>query len=97
MVLNLSTEIEEVHEFSNFCEVDWGEFHKELGTQLDKLPPIAPIDSQGQLNNSCASLTKAIQQTINTQVPTSTITSKSKRWWTKELMQLWHATNKLGQ
>jgi exonuclease III len=96
-VMNLCAETEEACEFPNFREVDWGEFRKELSTQLDKLPIAAPIGSQSQLDSACDSLTKAIQRTIDRKVPTSTITPKSKRWWTKELTQLRRATNRLGR
>jgi ribonuclease HI/exonuclease III len=95
--LNLRTAVVEADEIPNFCEVDWEEFRKELKAQLAKLPPGAPIVTQDQLDTSCAGLTKAIQTTINSQVPSSTITSKSKRWWTKELTQLRRAANRLGR
>jgi len=77
--MNLCMDMEEADEIPNFREVDWAEFRKELSAQLDELPPAAPIVTQCQLDNNCISLTKALQQTINSQVPTSTITSKSKR------------------
>ena len=96
-IMNLSAEIKEASEIPNFREVDWDEFRKGLKTQLDKLPPAAPINTQRQLDTNCEDLTKAIQKTINSQVPTSTITSKSKRWWTKELTQLRRAANRLGR
>jgi len=96
-VMNLCADTVEADEIPNFREVDWGEFRKELSVQLEKLPPAALIDSQTQLDTSCASLTKAIQRTIDSQVPMTTITSKSKRWWTKELTQLRRAANKLGR
>jgi len=95
--MNLRADTEEADEIPNFREVDWAEFRKELSAQLDELPPAAPIVTQCQLDNNCVSLTKALQRTINSQVPTSTITSKSKRWWTKELTQLRRAANKLGR
>ena len=95
--LSLSTTIEETNEIPNFQEVDWDEFRKEMGTQLAELPPAAQIDTQGQLDNACTGLTKAFQRTIDRMVPTSSITPKSKRWWTKELTQLRRATNKLGR
>ena len=94
--LNLSIGIKETNEFPNFREVDWEEFQKELSCQLDKLPPTEPINTQCQLDSACGGLTKAIQRTISQKVPTSTITPKSKRWWTKELTQLRRAANKLG-
>jgi len=95
--LDLKVEQTEEEEIPNFRNVDWDEFRKELSNQLDKLPPPAPIAHQIQLNESCASLTKAIQQTIDNQVPVTTLSPKSKRWWTKELTQLRRRANKLGR
>ena len=94
MVLDLKAEISENAEISNFQDVDWEAFCKELSTQLAKLPPLSQIKSQSQMDKSCADLTIAIQHTINSRVPVSTITPKSKCWWTKELTQLQHLANK---
>ena len=96
-VLNLKADIVEDAEIPNFRSVDWGDFRKELSAKLAKLAPPAPIANQRQLDESCASLTKAIQYTIEAQVPVTELTSKSKRWWTKELTQLRQSTNKLGR
>ena len=87
----------EEEEIPNFRNVDWEEFRKELSSQLNKHPPPAPITHQSQLDDSCASLTKAIQRTIEFQVPVTTLSPKSKRWWTKELTQLRRRANKLGR
>jgi len=95
--LNLQADVALEEEIHNFCEVDWDKFHKELSTQLAKLPLPTPIDNQRQLNDACDSLTKAIQRTIIKQVPVMIISPKSKRWWTKELTQLCQLANKLGQ
>ena len=96
-VLNLKAEHVVEQEIPNFRDVDWEEFQKELSTQLDKIPAPSTITSQSQLNRACESLTKALQRTIEFQVPTATITPKSKRWWTKELTQLRRRANKLGR
>ena len=87
-VLDLEAEITENEEISNFHNIDWEAFRKELSTQLAKLPPPSQIKSQSQIDKSCKDLTIAIQRTINAKVPVSTITLKSKCWWTKELTQL---------
>jgi len=78
--LNLITDIAPEEEMHNFRNVDWDDFHKELSTQLAKLPPPAPVVNQRQLDKACDSLTKAIQCTITSEVPVTTITPKSKRW-----------------
>ena len=97
MELDLTADIIQEEDINNFRNVDWDEFHKELRVQLANLPQPAPIDNQEQLEHSCKSLTKAIQRIIVTQVPVTNITPKSKRWWTKELTQLCHQSNKLGR
>jgi hypothetical protein len=81
----------------NFREVNWEEFHIELEMQLANLPPPQKIRTQREMNTSCEKLMLAIQETIETQVPVTEITLKSKRWWTKELTQLCKETNKLGR
>jgi len=95
--LNLKVDVAPEEEIHNFREVDWDEFRKELSTQLDKLPPPAPIVNQRQLDTACDNLTIAIQRTIIKQVLVSIILPKSKRWWTKELTQLRRLANKLGR
>jgi hypothetical protein len=49
------------------------------------------------LDKRCAELTEAIQEVIRTEVPTTEIKQKSKRWWTKELLQLQTHANKAGR
>jgi len=78
--LNLNADIAPEKEIHNFQNVDWAEFCKELSIQLAKLLLPAPIVNQRQLDKACNSLTKAIQCTIISEVPVSTITPKSKRW-----------------
>jgi hypothetical protein len=95
--LNLKADVVEDAEIPNYRNMDWDNFRKELSTQLVKLAPPAPIVNQRQLDISCTSLTKAIQYTIESQVPVMELTSKSKRWWMKELMQLHQKMNKLGR
>jgi len=95
--MDLAADIVPVEDISNFRDVDWDEFRKELSVQLANLPQPAPIDKQEHLESCCESLTKAIQRTIETQVPVTNITPKSKRWWTKELTQLRRQSNKLGR
>jgi hypothetical protein len=68
--------------------VDWEEFGKSLEERLAKLTPPAQIMTQRQLDICCDDLTKALQGTINAQVPTTEIMPKSKCWWMKELTQL---------
>jgi hypothetical protein len=95
--LNLRANIVEEGEIPNFRNIDWEDFRKELSAQLAKLPPPTPINNQRQLDYGCESLTKAIQRTIEMQVPVASLTPKSKRWWTKELTQLRQEANKMGR
>ena len=96
-VLDLKVYHAEDKEIPNFHNVEWEEFRKELSNQLNKLPLPAPITHQTQLDDSCIGLMKVIQRTIDRQVPVTTLSPKSKRWWTKELTQLRRRANKLGR
>lgn len=82
---------------SNFREVDWVKFYKKLEGKLDKLPNPSRISSLEQLGQVCNELTKQIQDTIATEVPTTEISTRSKRWWTKELTLLRKQADKLGR
>jgi hypothetical protein len=81
----------------NFRNVDWEKFQKVLADKLKLLPPPTRITSQGELDEACSELTKAIQETIDTEVPTSDIGIRAKRWWTKELGILRRKANKVGR
>ena len=83
--------------FHNFREVNWEEFRATLVAHLASAPPLEQILGQEQMDASCEALTTAIQSAILERVPTSEITPKSKRWWTKELTLLRKQTNKLGR
>ena len=96
-VLNLDVNRIQTDHPPNFREVDWGEFGKALEKRLDLLAPPIVITTQRQLDRYCEDLTRALQGTINAQVPTTEITPKSKRWWTKELTQLRKQADKLGR
>ena len=49
------------------------------------------------MDKCCEDLTEALQKTIQMKVPDVDHTSKSKRWWTKELTKLRAHANKLGR
>ena len=95
--LDLEINIAEETTAPNYRDVNWEEFNITLEKQLSKLQPPGIILNQRQIDDTCKNLTTAIQSTIEIEVPTSTITSKSKRWWTKELSQLRKQANKLGR
>jgi hypothetical protein len=81
----------------NFRNIDWEKFQKELAGKLESLLPPMHITSQGELNEACRRLTKAIQETIDTEVPTSDLGIKAKRWWMEELSILRKNANKMGR
>ena len=95
--LDLDAAHMEIEDIPNFREADWESFRNELSAQLAKFPPPTLIKNQSQMDSSCENLTKALQRTIDLKIPVSTPTPKSKRWWTKELTQLRHRTNKMGR
>jgi exonuclease III len=81
----------------NFRNVDWEDFVKELTGKLDLLGPPSSIRDQSELDQACSKLTKAIQDIINSKVPTLEIGIKAKKWWTKELKKLRQEANRKGQ
>jgi hypothetical protein len=81
----------------NFREVDWEQFHNALETKLSQLSPPSDLNTQAQLDRACTELTNALQETINANVPVTTICAKTKRWWTKELTMLRKKAKKLGR
>ena len=82
---------------TNFRDVDWEKFRTGLRGELTKLGLPQPIRNQTCLDEECAKLTKALQDTIDSEVPSSEISPKSKRWWTKELTDLRRKANRLGR
>ena len=87
--LNLSIPAAQTTNFRNFRDVDWEEFRNSLKIQLARLEQPGPIMNQEQLDRNCKELTAAIQAAIEDKVPKTELCSKSKRWWTKELTQMW--------
>jgi hypothetical protein len=80
----------------NFHKVDWDSFHKTLEGKPDKHESPTYINSPTVLNRICDKLTSAIQETIEAEVPTTEICTRSKCWWSKELTLLRKAMEKLG-
>ena len=81
----------------NFREVDWEQFCNTLEAKLSQLSLPSELNTQAQLDKACMELTNALQETISTNVPITTICAKSKRWWTKELTLLHKKAKKLGR
>jgi ribonuclease HI len=81
----------------NFREVDWEQFRRTIGAKLMQLGPPSIINTQTQLDRACAELTNIIQDAIGTDVPSTEICAKTKRWWTKELTLLRKEAKKLGR
>ncbi|KAH9055899.1 hypothetical protein EDB87DRAFT_1549170, partial [Lactarius vividus] len=81
----------------NFKEVNWKSFMEALKNKLSLLGIHKRIHMQGFLNYECDNLTKAIQDTIKSEVPITDINAKSKRWWTKELKLTRRETDKVGR
>jgi Endonuclease-reverse transcriptase len=81
----------------NFRKIDWDQFCKALERNLASLNLPTDINTQAQLDASCTELTNTIQETINTDVPTTMICAKSKRWWTKEFTKQCKEAKRLGR
>jgi len=99
IIMELNLGIAQVPEeaIPNFREVDWEEFREVLASNVLTLGPPIPILDWQLLNQTCTRLTEAIQCTIREKVPLAKLCPRSKRWWTKELMQLCKNANKLGR
>ena len=81
----------------NFRNVDWESFVKTLTAKLDEGDHPTRIRSPEEVEPACRKLTKALQETINVEVPTTEIRIKAKKWWTKELTKLRQEANKKGR
>ena len=86
--LRLEVAITEAKAIPNFRSMNWDDFRDKLRKQLDKVQEPARILNQVQLNEHCEELTEALQEAIRAVVLAEKPMSKSKRWWTKELLQL---------
>jgi len=95
--LNLGVAIKAAKPIPNFKDVDWDKFCKTLVNFLGPAQLVEQITSQRQLDKRCSSLTEAIQNMIREQVPVTAITSKSKHWWTRELIQMQKQANLSGR
>jgi ribonuclease HI len=95
--LNLNIKHTPTKIIKNFREVDWEKFRSELRAKLSQMGQPTPLRDQLSLDTECSNLTKALQETISAQVPTTEISPKSKRWWTKELSKMRRNVNKLGR
>ena len=80
-----------------FWNVDWESFEKALSERLDKSGPQNRIRTQGELDDACQKLTRALQETIEEKVPTAGVGIKAKKWWTKELTKLRQEANRKGR
>lgn len=73
---------------TNFRDIDWEKFRMGLRGELTKIGLPQLIRNQTCLDEKCAKLTKALQDTIDSEVPWSEISPMLKRWWMKELTDL---------
>ena len=95
--LDLSVARAPLNPLKIFCNVDWESFEKVLTGKLDRLGHQNRIHNPGELDDACQKLTKAIQDTIEEEVRSTSIGIKAKRWWTKELKKLRQEANKKGR
>ena len=95
--LNMSTPAAPSTSLHNFRDMDWIDFHNNLEGHLHHLEQPKRIANQEQLDKSCKELMTVLQMTIEAKVPKLELCSKSKQWWTKELMQMHHWMNILGR
>ena len=82
---------------ANFRNVDWEKYRNTLKAKLQAIGPTRAIRNQGDLDQECSKLTKALQDMTKNVVPFTEIGPKSRRWWTLELTQLRRDANRLGR
>lgn len=80
----------------NFRMVCWKDFRSTLLDELEKIPQPHKILSVEDMNATANDLTKAIQATIEKEVPPRKPSPNSRRWWTHELLQMKKTLNKLS-
>lgn len=95
--LDLSAAVTPPKSTPNFREVDWQKFQTMVGIKLERSYPPTEISMQVQLDRACAELTSILQDAISFDVPKTTICTKTKRWWTKELTTPRREAKKLGR
>jgi exonuclease III len=76
--LNLKASMEPITIKHNFREVDWEKFRESLERKLTRLSHPSPIFTQAQLDMACADITTVLQDTIQSEVPTTTLCAKTK-------------------
>src|SRR6266481_7713720 len=80
----------------NFRETDWEKFREELAEQLSDIPAPQKIHTDMQFQRAVEDLMQAVQEAIAAVVPVSQPTPHSRRWWSKELLSLKKAVNRLS-
>ena len=86
--LNLELALAPKKEVRNYRDIEWKAFWEKLKGKISKWGLPNFIKTQSELNTICAELTRAIQETIEEEVPKAKIGPHAKRWWTKELTEL---------
>lgn len=83
----LDKEIGEEKERRNWRKVDWEEFRQELDRNIDEIPKRA-IANKKEAENVLDQLYKAINVTIENNVPLVKPSKFQRRWWNKEIDEL---------
>ena len=76
--------------------VDWDAFRSDLAGRLRRLPPSSlDLHTPQGLSSSMTFLTSALQATIDSQVPTKTLSWASNSWWTADIANIRSELNRL--
>lgn len=81
----------------NHREVIWEEFDDYLKDHLAQLPPLAPIVTEVDFQRVTKNLDQVLRDVVEVHVPRSRPCPHSRRWWTKELMELKKKANTLSR
>src|SRR3981189_178279 len=80
----------------NFRMTDWKDFKEELAIRLTDIPLPTSLTTEDKFQAAVNNLTSTLQDVIRTTVPVSRPCPHSKRWWSKELLDLKKRKNKLS-
>lgn len=80
----------------NYRAVDWEEFDEYLNSIPVHLPPPAPIITEEDFQHTAKNIDLALRDTVKKHIPVSRPCPHTRRWWTKELMDLKKHSNQLS-
>lgn len=72
----------------NYRAVDWENFKRKLQSELDRIGPPRILGGEDEFQRMARDLDRALQNTIETEVPKTKSQPHQKRWWNRDLTKL---------